>query len=1437
MAEEDIDIDIDIDGDEPDDRLKTTSSANTASGKQLINETSAIPRVDSSDRSQKDDTDGSSMPSGSGAAIRSAVGNETESSMADDFQIPDWVTQDYHAQAGFDAGDMDEKSRQMIESMLAEEEFYSGRPPKKLSSTSSKQPTSIGGLKAAATSRPKGNPGSHSRESADPSWSRNGHKPASKISTHDSKKRKSSAERSGHSKRTASEDARLNAISSVDLPSHNTRWTSEEDDRLREGIRLHGYGNWKAIAAVVTTRNPLQVKNHARHLSVSDRVPHDVSTNTSDGEGLDRRSSAANSADEDMADHTVFRKRQSRSKRVKRIEASGRSEADFDRHGGRAQRARSITSESGNDDFTGSEFGATSGYDTDNDEDARSVTKSPSLSAKGGSRSGSIGLGTPSPGLRPLFSSSSLSSPYTLTSQRTGISSMDEDEDIDVDIESTDEDTTNRLNLARSLQPYARNAKSRSISPFSNSSTRSRLSSEFDSQSDRDLEDDDIDEVVESGSARKRVSATSPALSDTLGSSSDLYSNPTFNTSGSSINSIGAAGSFKPLLKDTQFHLQQQHQQHLQQLQKGGTLSHISMDKIVNSPKERRTVSFGAVHVAELQPDVNSYDEDEMHSSEDNGSDRKRGLAPLSETSSYLHGSTTTLPTGFAPPVNLAGIDSTLTASIVLPSSLRNGQGHRVNFKRTHTNQESEDDNYEEEEGSLGTGHKKPSQPAGILSLSRKGQKSVPKQKSHSASSSQAQGGNSSNSTPHSHYSHGQLSITPAMTMNSTAMVLPTTPPNVTPRILDKTIITEEETRVHSEFFCNKASKTPERYQRIRNTIIQAWEKSPSTYLTKTSVRSALKDCGDVNAIGRVHSWLESIGVINVGMTASSPGASLARPRNGGSNSSKKRGQSEDRGWSSSSSSSAPRRRSNPTIFNDLDDMDSVWVTPPLRRRRVRNERGEWVNESDLEGHVIEHNVHNTRDEKRSGSSRRSDRQSTDIFQLDDEAFFERYGMTKEEMEEELDQERLAAQNAKYFAASELHPVNNKVPRNLRAGHLIRQSNRSYFHGVEDDDGDMEAYIDEDGAGESLSGGNQYDPFRLVPLRKYNAQNQAPFRVKVSSDAMLIMDFHSHLAETEVIGLLGGLYDEDEKILFILGVFPCRSISTGLQCEMDPESDVEARFFFSSKGFVVVGWYHSHPTFEPNPSIRDIENQSEHQTMFRRHELNVEPFVGVIVSPFDPRNLSFLSKFQFLSVSEQVDERLNCRLPFGYDREITRTNELSVSVFQQLSDLVRYYRTYEHRVDLSLPLRKGEATTMTRLDKLLKSISHHIFVDETNAKAFLSKVRELVIRGFQLDLPLSITASSTSSADATASASISASSSSTTHTGRPPRPTTPSTTSTTSATTQLTSQRTPVDDGITGGNGTADMQPDPTTPDEIVIDEINIDQTPSPPSLAQPPPS
>ena len=82
---------------------------------------------------------------------------------------------------------------------------------------------------------------------------------------------------------------------------------------------------------------------------------------------------------------------------------------------------------------------------------------------------------------------------------------------------------------------------------------------------------------------------------------------------------------------------------------------------------------------------------------------------------------------------------------------------------------------------------------------------------------------------------------------------------------LDQEGITEDEVDSNREFFVGNSSKTPERYQKIRNFILNSWMKCRPRYLTKTSVRPGLKDCGDVNAIGRVHSYLERIGAINFG--------------------------------------------------------------------------------------------------------------------------------------------------------------------------------------------------------------------------------------------------------------------------------------------------------------------------------------------------------------------------------------------------------------------------------------------------------------------------------------------------------------------------------------------------------------------------------------------
>lgn len=77
--------------------------------------------------------------------------------------------------------------------------------------------------------------------------------------------------------------------------------------------------------------------------------------------------------------------------------------------------------------------------------------------------------------------------------------------------------------------------------------------------------------------------------------------------------------------------------------------------------------------------------------------------------------------------------------------------------------------------------------------------------------------------------------------------------------------ITEHERIFNKEFFINNSTKTPHRYIRIRNFCISAWKAQKPKCLTKTTVRVGLKDCGDVNAIGRVHEYLERLGVINFG--------------------------------------------------------------------------------------------------------------------------------------------------------------------------------------------------------------------------------------------------------------------------------------------------------------------------------------------------------------------------------------------------------------------------------------------------------------------------------------------------------------------------------------------------------------------------------------------
>lgn len=77
-----------------------------------------------------------------------------------------------------------------------------------------------------------------------------------------------------------------------------------------------------------------------------------------------------------------------------------------------------------------------------------------------------------------------------------------------------------------------------------------------------------------------------------------------------------------------------------------------------------------------------------------------------------------------------------------------------------------------------------------------------------------------------------------------------------------------------------------------------------------------------------------------------------------------------------------------------------------------------------------------------------------------------------------------------------------------------------------------------------------------------------------------------------------------------------------MHVELDPLAEVQVRQAIEDKQMRVVGWYHSHPVFAPQPSLRDVQNQTNYQYLFHDPLVNMMPFIGVIVSPFDSRTSS-----------------------------------------------------------------------------------------------------------------------------------------------------------------------------------------------------------------------
>ncbi|XP_053208844.1 histone H2A deubiquitinase MYSM1-like [Panonychus citri] len=259
------------------------------------------------------------------------------------------------------------------------------------------------------------------------------------------------------------------------------------------------------------------------------------------------------------------------------------------------------------------------------------------------------------------------------------------------------------------------------------------------------------------------------------------------------------------------------------------------------------------------------------------------------------------------------------------------------------------------------------------------------------------------------------------------------------------------------------------------------------------------------------------------------------------------------------------------------------------------------------------------------------------------------------------------------------------------------------------------------------------NPFKLISCKKYGNDTEAPFFLTLSVEALAIIDVHSHCVQTEVIGLLGGLYCSRYRQLNILTAEPCESLTCGtsdLQCEMDPVSQADALEKLTKAGYQVVGWYHSHPTFVPNPSLRDLETQAKYQQLFADGN---QPFLSLILNPYSTSNQTLnkgnlVSKYKCLMLSEQISPSQNeSRTPFAFNPHLVRREKLFYNLTRRLEELCSKIEGQPSTLCITDKLRGKD---MQYLTKISSSLRHHFDVtglSKIESERLVDQIKDILL--------------------------------------------------------------------------------------------------------------
>ncbi|XP_061457505.1 MPN domain-containing protein [Rhineura floridana] len=200
------------------------------------------------------------------------------------------------------------------------------------------------------------------------------------------------------------------------------------------------------------------------------------------------------------------------------------------------------------------------------------------------------------------------------------------------------------------------------------------------------------------------------------------------------------------------------------------------------------------------------------------------------------------------------------------------------------------------------------------------------------------------------------------------------------------------------------------------------------------------------------------------------------------------------------------------------------------------------------------------------------------------------------------------------------------------------------------------------------------NPHTLVEVTSFTALNKfQPFNVAISSNVLLLLDFHSHLTKSEVVGYLGGRWDINSQLLTVLRAFPCRSRLGDVELAAAVEEEICQHLFM--RGLSLVGWYHSHPFSHALPSLQDIDTQMDYQLKLQGTSNSFQPCLALICGPYFHGNQGVESKIAPFWVMPPPEQRpYDYGIPIEVELTYVQDGFLTNDVLHEMMLLVEFYK-------------------------------------------------------------------------------------------------------------------------------------------------------------------